>query len=73
VDISEFSRLNDRSKYRRHPWETSRKNVLHTFLKCSNIEFPVDRIVDIGSGDAYVIHLIIGIMAKEKPFLSIYF
>jgi hypothetical protein len=56
MDISEFSRLNDKSKYSRHPWETSRKNVLHTFLKQSEIQFPIDRIVDIGSGDAFVIH-----------------
>jgi hypothetical protein len=56
MDISEFSRLNDKSNYNRHPWETSRKNVLHTFLKQSKIQFPIERIVDIGSGDAYVIH-----------------
>jgi hypothetical protein len=59
MDISEFSRLNDKSKYNRHPWETSRKNVLHTFLKQSEIKFPIDRIVDIGSGDAFVIHTLV--------------
>lgn len=59
MDISEFSRLNDQSNYSRHPWETSRKNVLHTFLKQSEIKFPIDRIVDIGSGDAYVIHTLV--------------
>lgn len=59
MDISEFSRLNDKSNYNRHPWETSRKNVLHTFLKQSKIKFPIDRIVDIGSGDAYVIHTLV--------------
>lgn len=59
MDISEFSRLEDKSKYNRHPWETSRKNVLHTFLKQSKIEFPINRIVDIGSGDAYVIHTLV--------------
>lgn len=66
MDISEFSRLNDKSNYNRHPWETSRKNVLHTFLKQSKIKFPIDRIVDIGSGDAYVIHTLVDKnLAKE--------
>jgi hypothetical protein len=66
MDISEFSRLNDKSKYNRHPWETSRKNVLHTFLKQSEIKFPIDRIVDIGSGDAFVIHTLVDKnLAKE--------
>jgi hypothetical protein len=59
MDISEFSRLNDKGNYSRHPWETSRKNVLHTFLKQSEIQFPIDRIVDIGSGDAFVIHTLV--------------
>ncbi len=59
MDISEFSRLNNKSIYSRHPWETSRKNVLHTFLKQANIKFPIERIVDIGSGDAYVIHTLV--------------
>lgn len=66
MDISEFSRLEDKSSYNRHPWETSRKNVLHTFLKQAKIDFPIDRIVDIGSGDAYVIHTLVEKkMAKE--------
>lgn len=68
MDISEFSRLDDKSKYSRHPWETSRKNVLHTFLKQSKITFPIDRIVDIGSGDAYVIHTLV-----EKKMARQYF
>ena len=68
MDISEFSRLDDKSKYNRHPWETSRKNVLHTFLKQAKIKFPVDRIVDIGSGDAYVIHTLV-----EKKMAKRYF
>ncbi|MEN9336902.1 MAG: hypothetical protein RLZZ500_1889 [Bacteroidota bacterium] len=59
MDLSEFSRLEDKSNYNRHPWETSRKNVLHTFLKQSKIQFPIQRIVDIGSGDAYVIHTLV--------------
>ncbi|WP_294825070.1 hypothetical protein [uncultured Flavobacterium sp.] len=56
MDISEFSRLRDKKTYLRHPWETSRVNVLKTFLKQSGINFPVDRIVDIGGGDAFVIN-----------------
>ena len=68
MDISEFSRLNNKSNYNRHPWETSRKNVLHTFLKQSIITFPIDRIVDIGSGDAYVIHTLV-----EKNYAKEYF
>lgn len=59
MDISEFSRLSNKGVYKRHPWETSRKNVLHTFLKQSGIKFPINRIVDIGSGDAYVIHTLV--------------
>lgn len=66
MDLSEFSRLEDKANYQRHPWETSRKNVLHTFLKQAKINFPIDRIVDIGSGDAYVIHTLVDKnLAKE--------
>lgn len=68
MDISEFSRLEDKGKYQRHPWETSRKNVLHTFLKQATIGFPVDRIVDIGSGDAYVIHTLVEKKLAKKYF-----
>jgi len=68
MDISEFSRLDDKSKYNRHPWETSRKNVLHTFLKQAAIKFPIKRIVDIGSGDAYVIHTLLEKKMAEKYF-----
>jgi hypothetical protein len=68
MDISEFSRLKDQKNYQRHPWEMSRKNVLHTFLKQSKINFPIDRIVDIGSGDAYVIHTLV-----EKGYAKEYF
>jgi hypothetical protein len=59
MDLSEFSRLEDKANYQRHPWETSRKNVLLTFLNQAGINFPIDRIVDIGSGDAYVIHTLV--------------
>jgi hypothetical protein len=68
MDISEFSRLNDKSAYSRHPWETSRKNVLHTFLKQSEIIFPIERIVDIGSGDAYVIHSLVDKKLAKQYF-----
>lgn len=56
MDISEFNRLDNQVKYQRHPWETSRKNVLKHFLKNTDIKFPIKRIVDIGSGDAFVLH-----------------
>lgn len=66
MDISEFSRLENQGKYERHPWEVSRKNVLLKLLKQSNIEFPIQRIVDIGGGDAYIIHsLLQENLAKE--------
>lgn len=68
MDLSEFSRLEDKTNYQRHPWETSRKNVLQTFLKQANINFPIERIVDIGSGDAYVIHTLV-----EKGFANEYY
>ena len=72
MDISEFSRLKDKSNYSRHPWETSRKNVLHTFLKQSTITFPIERIVDIGSGDAFVIHTLVEKdLAKEYYAIDI--
>ncbi|MCW4469148.1 hypothetical protein OGH69_09245 [Flavobacterium sp. MFBS3-15] len=60
MDISEFSRLRDKASYLRHPWETSRVNVLKTFLRSSGISFPVDRVVDIGGGDAFVINSLMG-------------
>ena len=72
MDISEFSRLKDKGNYNRHPWETSRKNVLHTFLKQSKIKFPIQRIVDIGSGDAFVIHTLVDKnLAKEYYAIDI--
>jgi hypothetical protein len=42
MDLSEFSRLKDKANYQRHPWETSRKNVLSAFLKQSKINFPIE-------------------------------
>lgn len=66
MDISEFSRLEDKGDYSRHPWEVSRKEVLLKFLKNSSLNFPIQRIVDIGGGDAYVINsLIEKNLAKE--------
>ena len=67
MDRSEFSILKDQKNYKRHPWETFRKNVLHTFLKQAKINFPIKRIVDYGSGDAYVIHTLV-----EKGFADEY-
>lgn len=60
MDISEFKRLIHKSNYNRHPWETSRKNVLHAFLKQSIISFPIDHVVNIGSDDAYVTYTLVG-------------
>ncbi len=68
MDISEFSRLDNKSSYLRHPWETARKNILHTFLKKSGIAFPIKRIVDIGSGDAFVIHTLLAEGLAEEYF-----
>lgn len=68
MDISEFSRLEDKGRYSRHPWEESRKNVLLRLLGKSGLEFPVKRIVDIGSGDAYVIHAL-----QDKGIAQEYF
>jgi hypothetical protein len=68
MDISEFSRLDDKGNYNRHPWETSRKNVLFSLLKKFCKEFPIERAVDIGSGDSYVIHTLL-----EKDFANEYF
>lgn len=68
MDISEFSRLSNKGQYSRHPWETSRKNVLHTFLEQAKISFPIERIVDIGSGDAYVIHTLLKENLAKKYF-----
>jgi hypothetical protein len=56
MDISEFSRLNDKSNYQRHPWETSRVNVAKHLIKSFRLKLPVQRIVDIGGGDAFVIN-----------------
>lgn len=59
MDITEFSRLDDQGHYSRHPWEISRKDVLLSLLRSSEVRLPVQRIVDIGSGDAYVIHTLL--------------
>ena len=56
MDISEFSRLHVTSNYARHPWETARGKVLLRLLS-KYVPLPQDKLVDIGSGDAYVINL----------------
>lgn len=68
MDISEFSRLHDQNAYLRHPWETSRTKVLERLLSQSDFRFPVDRIVDIGAGDTYVIHYL-----QERNYAKEYF
>ncbi len=56
MDLTEFDRIIDKNKYDRHPWEISRRDVVLQLLKSSKIKFPVNRIVDIGGGDAFVIN-----------------
>jgi len=56
MDISEFSRLHVTSNYARHPWEIARSRVLIRLLS-KHVPLPQDQLVDIGSGDAYVIHV----------------
>lgn len=68
MDISEFSRLHDQHAYLRHPWETSRTKVLERLLSQSGLQFPVDRIVDIGAGDTYVIHYL-----QQRGYAKEYF
>lgn len=56
MDLTEFDRLKNKNSYHRHPWEISRRDVMFRLLKSSKIKFPVQRIVDIGGGDAYIIN-----------------
>lgn len=56
MDLTEFDRIKNKNSYNRHPWEISRRDVLFRLLKSSTIKFPVQRIVDIGGGDAYIIN-----------------
>jgi hypothetical protein len=55
MDISEYSRLHMTSNYSRHPWEIARSKVLLSLL-AKYVPQPQLRLVDIGSGDAYVIN-----------------
>jgi 2-polyprenyl-3-methyl-5-hydroxy-6-metoxy-1,4-benzoquinol methylase len=55
MDISEYSRLHITSNYSRHPWEIARSRVLLSLLD-KYVPLPQPRLVDIGSGDAYVIN-----------------
>jgi len=57
MDISEFSRLHTTSQYRRHPWEVARGAVLLSILN-ADIPLPQPNLIDIGSGDAYIINLV---------------
>lgn len=56
MDISEYKRLNETSSYSRHPWEIARGRVLLRMLSGYIPRRPTN-LVDIGSGDAYVINL----------------
>jgi 2-polyprenyl-3-methyl-5-hydroxy-6-metoxy-1,4-benzoquinol methylase len=57
MDISEFSRLHTTSNYSRHPWEIARGKVLLRLLS-EKVPLPQPSLVDIGSGDAYIINLV---------------
>jgi len=53
LDISELNRISSQKEFRRHPWELARVRAISFLLKKS---FPkYKRILDIGSGDAFVI------------------
>ncbi|MCM5527517.1 hypothetical protein [Parasegetibacter sp. NRK P23] len=59
MDISEFKRLNEKEGYARHPWELARVNVVWNLIR-ANIKEPQATLVDIGSGDAFVINWLAG-------------
>jgi hypothetical protein len=56
MDISEFRRLRETSAYGRHPWEIARTGVMRRLL-AKHIPGRPTQLVDIGSGDAYVINV----------------
>ena len=68
MDLTEFDRIKDKNKYKRHPWEISRRDVLFQLLKSSEIQFPLKRIVDIGGGDAFIINEIYKQKLAEQYF-----
>src|SRR5258707_11673514 len=57
MDISEFRRLHQTKNYSRHPWEIARGKVLLNLLP-AKVPLPQPKLVDIGSGDAYIINLV---------------
>lgn len=56
MDISEFRRLRETSAYSRHPWEIARAWVMRRLL-AKNIPVRPVQLVDIGSGDAYIVNI----------------
>ncbi len=56
MDISEFKRLRETSAYSRHPWEIARQCVMRRLL-AKYIPVRPAQLVDIGSGDAYIVNL----------------
>jgi hypothetical protein len=56
MDISEFRRLRETSAYSRHPWEIARQWVMRRLL-AKHVPVRPAELVDIGSGDAYVINM----------------
>ena len=67
MDISEFRRLYETKNYLRHPWEIARGKIMLTLLP-AKVPVPLQKLVDIGSGDAYVINL-----AYNKNIAESYF
>ena len=56
MDISEFRRLRESSAYSRHPWEIARAKVMQRLI-AKHIPVGPAQLVDIGSGDAYIVNL----------------
>ena len=54
MDVNELARIDHNKTFCRHPWETARIDVALAILK-KHLAFPVQSIIDIGSGDGYVI------------------
>lgn len=53
MDITELNRISDKNNFCRHPWEITRARIIKFLIK-KNKEKP-GHIVDIGSGDGYVL------------------
>jgi hypothetical protein len=54
MDILELIKIKDPGKIKRHPWEIARTAIAIKILK-KHLLFPVESLIDIGSGDCFVI------------------